>query len=391
MNKQKGEDGILSSYRVLDLTSEKGIFCSRLLADMGAEVIRVDQKGTELSGSPFFTACNLGKCSITLDLEPKKGQELFRRLAGTADVIVESYQPGYLGRLGLDYAELSSTNPQLVMTSITDFGQNGPHENYKSRDLVASALGGWMSTCGEPDMPPLKPFGHQAYYTACLFATMGVMLALLHRHSTDKGQHVAISIAECVTATLDHALVRYFYEREVAGRQGSLHWDNSFRIFPCQDGYILLSLFQQWETQVELLNAEGMAEDLTNKKWLDRETRAEGIGHIIEVMERWTKKHKVAELVEKGQLMHFPWAEVCSIPQVLENPQLKARGFFTEVEDPVSGKKHGFPGPAGKLSQSPWQTGIRVPVAGEHNTEVYQGELGLSRKEIEALVREGVI
>ncbi|MBA7527579.1 Succinyl-CoA:(R)-benzylsuccinate CoA-transferase subunit BbsE [subsurface metagenome] len=194
-----------------------------------------------------------------------------------------------------------------------------------------------------------------------------------------------------MAATLDHVLVRYFYEGVAARRQGSLHWNNAFRIFPCRNGYILLSLFQQWETLVEWLDAEGMAEDLTDKKWLDREERLKHLDHIIEVLERWTKTHTVVELVEKGQLMHFPWAEVTSIPRLVDSPQLKERDFFVEVEHPQSGKRYKFPGAPCKLSRSPWRVGSRVPKVGEHNKAIYHGELGLSEEEIEALLRKGVI
>ena len=137
MGEEGGRGGTVSGYRVLDLTDEKGMFCSRLLADMGAEVIRVEEPGGNSARSHFFWATNLGKRSITLNLEVEEGQELFRRVAGTADVVVESYQPGYLAALGLNYAELGRINPRLIMASITNFGQSGPYWDYSSCDIVA--------------------------------------------------------------------------------------------------------------------------------------------------------------------------------------------------------------------------------------------------------------
>jgi len=142
---------------------------------------------------------------------------------------------------------------------------------------------------------------------------------------------------------------------------------------------------------VEWLDDEGMAQDLTDKQWLDREKRLEQLDHIIEVLERWTESHTVAELVEKGQLMRFPWAEVSSIPRLLDSAQLKERAFFIEVEHPESGKKCKFPGAPGKLSRSPWRAGSRVPAIGEHNMEVYHEELGLSEEDIKTLTEEGAI
>jgi len=306
----------LSGYRVLDLTDEKGMLCSRLLGDMGAEVVRIE----------------------------KPPPEKFRRLVKTADALVESFPPGYLEALGLGYSQLSQLNPRLVMASITGFGQSGPYRDYKSGDIVASALGGQMYVCGEPESP-LKPFGNQSYYLASLFAAIGVLLALWHRRSSGRGQHIDISLEECVASALDHVLVRYFYQGVVAKRRGSLYWNGAFRVFPCKDGYILLSLFYQWQTLVEWLAAEGMAEDLADKKWLDRDYRLEHLDHVIEVLERWTKSHVVAELVEKGQAMRFPWAEVSSISGLMKSPQLEARHFWVEVEHPQTGKKYKFPAP----------------------------------------------
>jgi crotonobetainyl-CoA:carnitine CoA-transferase CaiB-like acyl-CoA transferase len=214
--------------------------------------------------------------------------------------------------LGFDYRTLSQVNPRLIIASITHFGQNGHYKGYKSSDLVDQALGGWLSVTGEAKSP-LKLFGNQAYHTASLFAVNGILLAFWQRHTTGRGQYLDVSIMECVAATLDHVLPRYFYEGIVSGRQGSLHWNNAFRVFACKDGYILLSLHQQWETLVEWLASEGMAVDLTGEKWRDREERNRNIDRIIEVLEKWTLSHKVEELVEKGQLMHFPWAEVTAI------------------------------------------------------------------------------
>ncbi len=336
-----GQGSVLSGYSVLDLTDERGRLSSRYLADMGAEVIQVEKPGT----SADFHWENLGKRAITLDIELEQGQKILKRLVETADVLVESYPPGYLKRLGLGYPQLSKINPRLIMASITNFGQSGPYRDYKSCDIVASALGGQMYLNGEADSPPIKPFGSQSYYLASIFAAIGIMLAILSRHTSGKGQHIDISLQEGVAAALDHVLVRYFYQGVVTRRQGSLHWNGAFRIFPGKDGHVLLSLLYQWHTLVEWLASEGMAEDLTDEKWRDRDYRLEHLDHVIAVLERWTKSHTVAELVEKGQLMRFPWAEVASIPRLLASPQLEARGFWTEIEHPDTGKKYKFPAP----------------------------------------------
>ena len=287
----------MSGYRILDLADEKGMLCSKLLADLGEDVIKIEKPGGDSSRNiaPFlndvphpnrslsFWYYNTSKRGITLNLETSPGRELCQRLVARADVLVETYPPGYLEKLGLGYSTLCETNPELVMASITNFGQFGPYRDYKSSDIIALALGGAMSVCGDIATSPLKPFGNQAYHTASLFAAIGILLALWNRHSSGKGQHIDISLQECVAATLDHVLVRYFHEQVVAQRQGSLHWSGAFRIFPAKDGYILLSLFQQWETLIEWLDSEGMAEDLKEAKWQDPERRRRGLDHVVEV------------------------------------------------------------------------------------------------------------
>ena len=377
----------LENYRVLDLTDEKGMLCSKLLADMGAGVIRIEKPGQKVAR----VYANSGKHSLTLEIESPKGRDLFKRIVKDFDILVESFPPGYLDSLGLNYTELEPINPGLIMASITNFGQTGPYRDFKSSDLVAAALGGQLSVCGEPDKPPLKPFGPQAHNTACLFAANGILLALWQRHTSGKGQYLDISIHESVAATLDHVLVRYFSEGEVAQRSGSLYWNKAFRIFPSKDGYILLSLLHQWETLVEWLDSEGMAEDLVDSKWQIAVERRDNIDHIIEVLEKWTRTHTTDELVELGQMMHFPWAKVASIPEVVNSPQLNEREFFIEAADHDSGRSFKYPGAPFKMSQSPLRPNTIVPVAGEYNHEFYHLKLGLTEIEIAGLAREGVI
>ena len=378
---------ILNECRVLDLADEKGLFCSRLLSDMGAEVVRIQKPGVPAARVPE----NAGKKSITLDIFKPRGRDLFLQLVRDTDVLVESFPPGYLDSLDLGHKVLSRINVRLIMVSISPFGQAGPFRDYKSSALVSSAAGGQAYVCGEPEQPPLKPPGPQAYYTAGLFAANGVLLAVLGRRVSGRGQHIDISIHECVAATLDHILVRYFYEGEVARRQGGLYWNNSFRIFACRGGYVLLSWSRDWETLVEWLDSEGQAGDLKETRWQDEIERQRNPGHIIEVLEKWALTHTAEELVETGQLMRFPWAKVASIPEVVQSPQLNDRGFFVETVEPATGKKYRVPGAAVMMSGSPWQVSADIPGAGQFNQEIFNTRLGLADSEIAALRREGVI
>lgn len=395
----------LESVKVLDVADERGQFCAKLLADMGADVVKVEPPGGDPSRDigPFlqdihhpdkslsFWYQNTNKRGITLNLRREKGREIFLKLACAADIVVESFPPGYLHKLDLGYEILKVHNPSLIMTSITDFGQTGPWKDYKSCDLVASALGGQMYVCGDRNTPPLKPYGEQAYLASSLFGVFGTMLALRCCRFSGKGQHVDVSMHECVAGMLEQVNVRYVYEQVVARRQGSLHWNNAFRLFACRDGYILLTLFHQWETLVEWLDSEGMADDLKNGKWGDPENRLRGIEHVIQVVERWAGNHRVMELVEQGQAMHFPWAEVSDVNGLWNNSQLSDRGFFVEVTHPELGASFKYPGAPCRFTGSTNRIFKRAPLIGEHNRLVYEEEMGFSQKEIAALVREGII
>jgi crotonobetainyl-CoA:carnitine CoA-transferase CaiB-like acyl-CoA transferase len=399
------KDGFLKGIQVLDLANEKASFCSRLLADLGARVIKIEKPGGDpsrkigpLGRNPLhaerslsFSYNNMNKMGITLNLEHEEGKGIFFRLLEKTDIIVETFHPGYLKEIGLGYDVLDEKNPKLILCSVTGFGGNGPRSQYKSCDLVASAFGGQMYVSGSPSTPPLKAFGEQSCYTASLFAAIGILLALRKRARSGTGEHIDISLQEAVVSTLDHVMVRYFYDLVIPKRQGSLSWNNSFCIMPCKDGHMLLTLFQQWETLVEWVNSEGMAEDLKDEKYLEEEYRLRHVDHIIEVFKRWTKNHSTHELLELGQLMRFPWAPVNSPNEVVNNPQLKARGFFIEVNHPEIGTSLNYPGAPCRFSSSLLDRWKRAPLIGEDNIQIYQRDLGLSGKELQELSSMGAI
>ncbi|MFH2011102.1 MAG: CoA transferase [Pseudomonadota bacterium] len=396
---------LLTGIKILDLANENGSFCSKLLADMGASVIKIERPGGDSSRgigpfrggsqdpekSLFFQYNNTNKRGITLDLEQSKGREVFTRLLSKADIMVETFHPGYLKELGLEYEVLSDINPGLILLSVTGFGQDGPRSGYKSCDLVASAFGGAMYVSGSPSTPPLNPFGEQSFYAASLFGAISALLALRRRAQNGKGEHIDLSMQEAVSSTLDHVMVRYFYDQVIPGRQGSLHWDNSFYIFPCKDGHILLTIFQQWETLVELMASEDMAEDLTGDNWKNEEYRLERINHIVEVLGRWAGTHTTDELFRLGQLMHFPWAPVNSLKEVMVSPQLKARSFFIDIDHTEIGKSVKCPSSPCKFGYASLDRWKRAPLIGEDNISVYRDEIGLSEEELQELSSLNII
>jgi crotonobetainyl-CoA:carnitine CoA-transferase CaiB-like acyl-CoA transferase len=405
METTSDRQGFLHGLRVLDLADEKAGFCTRLLADMGARVIKVEKPGGAASRNtgPFlkdscfsktgipFIYNNTNKLGITLDLEHEEGRSIFLKLVPGTDVVVETFAPGELEGMGLGFEALNALYPKLILASVTGFGRNGPRRSYKADDLVACAYGGQMYACGSPAKPPLKSFGDQSYNAASLFAATAILLALRNRAKTGAGEHLDISLQASVTATLEHVMARYFSEGIIFRRQGSRHWNEGFVVLPCRDGFIHATLFQKWETLVEWLATEGMAEDLADEKWLDEDFRRQHLERVIAVLEKWTTNHTVDEIFELAQLMRFPWAPVRSPHEVVNCPQLKARDFFVEQEGPGSGEPVIYPG-------APFRTSANInaridpaPQPGEHNEMIYRQELGLSEKTLRRLYDNRVI
>ena len=402
---------MLRGLEVLDLADEKASFCSKLLADLGAKVIKVERPGGDASRwiGPFreniphpekslsFWYNNTNKLGITLNLEVREGQRLFRQLASKADVIIETFSPGYLEKLGLDYQNLSEVNPRLILVSVTSFGQTGPYRQYKSCDIIASAMGGQMHVCGAPDTPPLKPYGEQSYYVASLFAAIGILTALRERNYSGKGQCIDISLQEAVAATLEHVLVNYFYDNVVSQGQGSLHRDDSFCLLPCKDGYILLMVDREWAILVNLLDSEGMARDLKEERWQEEEYRRQHFNYIVDILTCWTKSHTRTKLCELGQLMRLPWAPISTLEEMVNSVQLLARNFFVSVEHPELQTCFAYPCPPLRFfahraqnDKSQWNI-QRAPLIGEHNTQVYKERLGLGPENLERLSANNVI
>jgi len=393
------KEDLLTGIQVLDLADEKASFCSKLLADLGARVIKIERPGGDssrkigpfLRGVPnperslFFYHNNTNKLGITLNLEHEDGKEIFLKLLKKTDIVIETFRPNYLRQIGLGFDVLSRMNPKLILVSVTGFGENGPRSQYESCDLVASAYGGQMYVSGSPSTPPLKSFGEQSYYTASLFAAIGILIALRKRAHTGRGEHMDISLQESVASTLDHVMVRYFYDRIIPKRQGNLSWNHFSFILPCKDGHIHLTISTQWETLIEWIASEGMAEDLMDEKWKDEEYRLRNIDHVMDILQRWTRTHSVQELFELGQLMRFPWAPVYSLKEVLNNAQLQAREFFIDVEHPEIGTSLKYPGAPYKFSRYSSDRWKRAPLIGEDNVQIYQGELGLSDEELQRL------
>jgi len=248
----QGPQTLLRGVQILDLADESASFCAKVLADLGASVTKVERpaeaesrKARSFAGDEPPTIGDLslayhdaGKLHTTLDVGTEEGAALLRGLVGTADVVVESFSPGYLAGRGCAYEVMREVNPGIVLASVTGFGQTGPRSGFRSNDLVASAYGGQMYVSGDPGGTPLRPYGGQSTYVASLFAAVGILLALINRRRTGKGERIDVSTQEAVAGTLDHVFVRYLYEGVVVRRQGNLSWNRSASVLPCRDGHL---------------------------------------------------------------------------------------------------------------------------------------------------------
>ena len=411
--------GLLSPYRVLDLTDERGLLCGKILADLGADVIQVEPPG----GSParnlgpfyhddvhpekslFWWAYTANKRGITLNLHTVDGRGLLRKLLAESHFLIESFPPGDLDSLGLGYQDLAAINPGLVMVSITAFGQEGPYAHYQAPDLVGMALGGFMSLTGDSDRAPLRiSFPHFYLHGAAAGAT-GAMLANAHRALTGQGQHVDVSCQQAVAKTLAHAPQTWDMEGVVIKRMGAFRQtsgDTRVRItWPCKDGYINYmlqggSVAPSTRALLAWLDEDGMGDEYLNSiNWEGLGygmVRSEVMDRMVEPLQRFFASHTKEELTKgslERRILLFP---VATPSDLLAHPHLEARSYFQELRHPELDAKVNYPGAFVKaVDRTQDALRRRPPLIGEHNQEIYGDELGLAPGELAALKQGGVI
>ena len=416
-------ESVLDDIRVLEVGGEIGAWCGKLLADMGANVIKVEPRGGDptrayepfyqdkpgLDRSLFFWHYNTSKRSITLDIESDGGPEIFCDLAKGADVIVDSHPPGYLPSRGLGYPELSVSNASLVMASITPFGQDGPYSDYASTDLTALAFGGPVWSCGYDDhsIPPIRGGGNQAYHTVGHYAVMGIMTALVHRQFTGVGQYVDANMHAALNITTEAATYSWLVAGDTVQRQTGRHAS----VIPtpqaqvlCRDGrYVNVGIGarteEQWFHLLAWMEEEGLVENLGEYlSYPSRDAMRRGDPEAMEqqlrvadTLRRMAEKTDSYDLFTRAQELGFQWGIINSPEDVLNDPHFQARGFPVEVEHSELGETFIYPGAPYSLTKSPWRIQNRAPLLGEHNEHVYLGDLGMTEKRLAELKAEGVI
>ncbi len=414
------QNGILSPYRVLDLTDEKGFLCGKILADLGADVIKIEKPGGDKSrlNGPFYHnetepekslhwfANNLNKRGITLNIESAKGREIFLKLVQNADFVIESFPAGFLDSLHLGYAALEKVNPRIVLTSITPFGQTGPYKNYKASDIEIMAMGGLMYITGNPDEPPLRISSPQAFSLASAHAAAASMITHYHRETTGQGQHVDVSAQACVLWEIANTIPLWELNRMILRRAGSFiagRWTGTKQrlLWKCKNGYVLFYILggafgvKTNRAIVKWMEEENIApEYLRSFDWnaFDMATQTQEMQDAIEsqidlLFLKFTKEELYREAQKRGIML----CPVNTSKDIMQDTQLRARNFWITMSHPELDAGITYPGVFAKLSETPLNIRRRAPLIGEHNLQIYQEELGFSDSDCASLKKAGVI
>jgi crotonobetainyl-CoA:carnitine CoA-transferase CaiB-like acyl-CoA transferase len=413
---------VLSPYRVLDLTTERGLLCGQMLADMGADVIKIEPP----TGSParaigpfykdalhpdrslYWWAYNRNKRAITLDLERDAGRDLLRRLVERADFLIESHNPGFLSRHSLGFADLAKINPALIYLSITPFGQDGPKTNYADSDLIIMAAGGPLILAGDEDRPPVRLCIPQAYLHASADAAVAALAAHHERARSGLGQHVDVAAVQSVAmATQSNILAAALGSVEPRRMSGGVKMGpiDLPLVWPASDGFVAMTFLFGSALGVftarlmQFLCEKGFCDEATrDKDWIAYGellfSGAEPLSEFERVktlVRKFTSSYTKDELLQLAVERGFLITPVTTIDEVVESPQFASRDYFQTVAHPELGESFRYPGPFAKFSATPIEYRRRPPTVGEHNLEIYRDELGLSEREIADLARAGII
>ena len=394
---------LLEDLRVLDLATGPFGYTGKLLAGFGADVIKVEPpSGDPVRARPPFVNdepgpdrslrhlhLNSGKRSCTVDIDRPEGQALLRRMVREADVLIESYAPGQLAARGLSYDDLIEERPDLVMASITFFGQDGPYAERPGSEILAQALGGYLHLNGDPDREPVKPYDDLVSMHAALHAATAVVTGIVHRDATGEGDHFDVAVYEAAMFLLGTPLQFFALDGRVLKRNGvrllnreaQLPYPSTTR--PCKDGWVHV---HHSYSHPDLLAV--LMEDPALNELMDAGPRGNSDA-MDEHMDRWLANHDKFDAVRRAQELRLPFTEVLTPAEVLDDPQLAERSYFADIEHPGLGPTLQL-GPAVRLSETPWRS-ARAPLLGEHSDEVLTELLGLSAAERAALRASGTI
>lgn len=413
---------MLSAYRVLDLTTERGLLCGQILGDLGADVIKVEPPGGSPARQlgPFYQdqphpdrsllwwAYNRNKRGITLDLTSPAGKEIFLRLVQSAHFLIESDNPGAMTQLGLGYDTLAALNPGLIYISISAFGQDGPKASYADSDLVILTASGPTILSGDSDRAPLRLSVPQAYLHACAEAATAAMLANHERHRSGHGQYIDVSAQQAIAlATQAYILSGPYKDVEIQRMAGGIKVGPiTIRLlWPAKDGYVAITYlfgtaFGHFTKRLmDWIHEEGLCSDeIQAMDWVrfggELFAGGEAIAKFEQlklIVEDFTTTKTKAELLQGALERTLLIAPISKLDEVVDSPQLNARGYWQEIAHPELGQTFKYPGPFVKFSETPITYRRRPPLVGEHNREIFVNELGMSEQQMVTLQSAGTI
>ncbi|MHB8085923.1 MAG: CaiB/BaiF CoA transferase family protein [Dehalococcoidia bacterium] len=395
--------GALSNIRVADFSRMyAGPFCSMILRELGAEVIKVEfrESGdacrtippiTEGGEGYTFSMLNRGKKSITLELKSEEGQKIARDLIAKCDVVLENFTPGVMDRLGLGWEDAKKINPKLIYASLSGFGQTGPNAHKPAFDMVAQAMGGMMSVTGFPENPPTKCGPPIADLGGGAYTVIGILAALQYRNNTGVGQHIDISLQDFIWAmTSVESLAAYALTGTPPGRIGNMHpgivpWN----VYQAKDGYVVLTILTigHWQKFGRIIGRPDLVADPDECRMVLRLGRRAELDAIVA---DWVKGRTVSEIVQMMDEAELPCSPVLDTAQVADDPHMKSREMTVEVEQMISGPLK-MPGTVFKLSETPGDPLNPAPFLGEHNSEVFTELLGFSEEKLAELMDKEIV
>lgn len=389
----------LQGIKVVDLTSAlNGPFCTMMLADYGADVIKIEPVNgeqcrewgpiDEKSGeSGFYCYVNRNKKGVTLNLKSKKGLKMFYQLVKDADILVENYKGGVTKKLGIDYESVKKVNPTIIYASGSGFGQYGPITHRPCYDIVAQAMGGMINLTGFKDGNPVKVGPSVADHVAGIYLTVGVLLALYDRKNTGRGQHVDVSMMDTIFSLLENAIVNYTVGGFIPERNGNVDPSIApFDIYDCKDGFIALGVGNDrlFEKFCSIICHEELLED---DRYKTNDLRCKNyIPDLQNLIRDWCKGYTKKEIEGVMDEAGVPCGPVLNIKEAIEHPHIQAREMMVHCEHPTAGEQY-FQGCVIKLSETPGSVETPSPLLGQHNAEVF----GLTEEELKNLSAEGVI
>jgi crotonobetainyl-CoA:carnitine CoA-transferase CaiB-like acyl-CoA transferase len=408
MNKQ-----ILEGVRVLDLSRVlAGPWASQMMADLGAEVIKVerpgagddtrgwgppfarDRDGKETSEAAYFLAANRGKKSITLDIAHPKGREIVVELAKRSDILIENYKVGGLKKYGLDYESVRAINPRLVYCSITGFGQTGPYRDRAGYDFMIQGLGGLMSITGEregaPGAGPQKVGVAVADLFTGLYSSVAILGALRHRDLTGEGQHIDMALLDCEVAMLANVSMNYLTSGVAPVRQGNAHQNIvPYQVFKCRDGYLILAVGND-EQFARFCGEAGLAEIAKDPQYATNQSRVRNREALVPLLEQAFLKRDRDDWLAAFERLGIPAGPINNVQQVFDDPQVIARGLRRSLPHPVAGEVPSVANPI-RYSATPIREGAAPPMLGADVQEILGGLLGMDAAAIAQLQAEKVV